>query len=109
MAVRAHLLRQRRGADRRIGEVARTLEVAATGEQRRQSGNDEEYNGEVYKWSKHHEWEKFLDLPQRTSQPFEVALKIDDPNALGPKNAYIDRHIPRRDVYAKVWSGVKDA
>ncbi len=37
------------------------------------------------------------------------ALKIDDPNALGPRNAYIDRHIPRRDVYAKVWEGVKSA
>jgi len=45
----------------------------------RQDGNDVAYAGQVYRWSKHHEWEKFLDLPRHTSQPFEVALKIDDP------------------------------
>ena len=44
----------------------------------RQSGSDVEYRGEVYRWSKHHEWEKFLDLPRRTTQPFELALKVDD-------------------------------
>src|SRR5262245_26269662 len=32
----------------------------------RQQGNDEEYNGETYCWSKHHEWEKFMNLPQFT-------------------------------------------
>jgi hypothetical protein len=45
----------------------------------RQSGMDVEYRGDVYHWSKHHEWEKFLEIPRRTSQPFELALKIDDP------------------------------
>jgi len=45
----------------------------------RQGGSDVEYNDEVYRWSKHHEWEKFLDLPRRTNQPFELALKLDDP------------------------------
>lgn len=45
----------------------------------RQDGNDVEYNGEVYYWSKHHEWEKFIDLPQRTAQPFELAVMPDDP------------------------------
>jgi hypothetical protein len=45
----------------------------------RQSGNDVEYGGEVYRWSKHHEWEKFLDLPRRTTQPFELAMMPDDP------------------------------
>ena len=44
----------------------------------KQQGSDVEYDGQVYHWSKHHEWEEFLDLPRRTSQPFEVALKIDD-------------------------------
>jgi hypothetical protein len=43
----------------------------------RQSGSDVEYNGDVYRWSKHHEWEKLLDLPKRTAQPFELALKVD--------------------------------
>ncbi|HLC20852.1 MAG TPA: hypothetical protein VJM10_01930, partial [Candidatus Methylomirabilis sp.] len=45
----------------------------------RQSGNDVEYNGELYRWSKHHEWERFLELPRRTAQPFELAMKPDDP------------------------------
>jgi hypothetical protein len=43
----------------------------------RQEGSDVRYNGEVYRWSKHHEWEKFLSLPSATSQPFRVALKVD--------------------------------
>jgi ATP-binding cassette, subfamily B, bacterial len=30
--------------------------------------------GEVYTWSKHHEFLKFLDLPSRTQQPLELAL-----------------------------------
>jgi len=45
----------------------------------KQQGNDVEYAGETYHWSKHHEWEKFLDLPRRSPQPFEAALKIDEP------------------------------
>ena len=35
------------------------------------------------------------------------ALQIDDPKAVAYPNAYIDRDIPRRQLYAKVWSGVK--
>jgi hypothetical protein len=30
----------------------------------------------VYHWSKHHEWEKILDLPRRTTQSFELALNV---------------------------------
>jgi hypothetical protein len=45
----------------------------------RQTGNDVVYQGEVYRWSKHHEWEKYIDLPQRTSQLFQLALKMDHP------------------------------
>jgi hypothetical protein len=44
----------------------------------RQTGNDVVYRGQVYRWSKHHEWEKYLDLPGRTAQTFELALAIDD-------------------------------
>lgn len=43
----------------------------------RQDGNDVEYQGEIYRWSKHYEWEKFLDLPMRTRQPFELAMMPD--------------------------------
>jgi hypothetical protein len=45
----------------------------------RQDGSDVEYNGEIYRWSKHHEWEKFLGLPRRAAQPFELAMMPDDP------------------------------
>jgi hypothetical protein len=43
----------------------------------RQTGKDVEYGGQLYRWSKHHEWEKILDLPRRTTQPFELAINID--------------------------------
>ena len=43
----------------------------------RQSGSDVEYNGSIYRWSKHHEWEKLLDLPRYSSQQFELALKTN--------------------------------
>ena len=44
----------------------------------RQSGDDVVYNGQVYYWSKHHEWEKFLKLPQLTYQPLELAMMPDN-------------------------------
>lgn len=43
----------------------------------RQQGGDVHYNGEWYRWSKHYEWEKFLGLPLRTSQEFEVGMMPD--------------------------------
>jgi hypothetical protein len=33
-----------------------------------------EFEGEVYTWSKHHEFLKIIDLPRRREQPFELAL-----------------------------------
>lgn len=45
----------------------------------RQEGKDIEYRGEVYRWSKHWEWEKILDLPRRTTQPFELAINVGGP------------------------------
>jgi hypothetical protein len=35
-------------------------------------------DGEVYHWSKHLEFLKFIDLPQRSGQPFELALSSLD-------------------------------
>jgi hypothetical protein len=32
------------------------------------------FNGDVYHWSKHYEFLKFLDLPQRSREAFELAL-----------------------------------
>jgi hypothetical protein len=33
-----------------------------------------EWNGEVYAWSKHHQFLKFIDLPRRIGEPVELAL-----------------------------------
>lgn len=54
----------------------------------RQEGSDVEHEGQVFRWSKHHEWEKFIDLPRRTDQRFELALKVDDPQ----DKAFLERH-----------------
>lgn len=42
----------------------------------RQSGHDIEYRGEIYRWSKHHEFLKFIDLPRRVRRPIELALDL---------------------------------
>jgi hypothetical protein len=47
------------------------------GNYRQKAKYEVSYNGEVYRWSKHHEWEKFLDLPRLTEQPFELAVMIE--------------------------------
>ncbi len=47
----------------------------------RQTEKDVEWNGETYLWSKHHEYMKIIDVPQRTEEPLEVAL-AGDPDAL---------------------------
>ena len=44
----------------------------------RQKGRDVEYGGELYRWSKHWEWERFVELPQHTEQQFELALNGRD-------------------------------
>ncbi len=40
----------------------------------KQSWRDVRFQGETYHWSKHHEFLKFLDLPTRTGESFELAL-----------------------------------
>jgi hypothetical protein len=40
----------------------------------RQSGKDVEWQGETYGWSKHAEFEKYLDLPARSGRSFELAI-----------------------------------
>jgi GT2 family glycosyltransferase len=39
-----------------------------------QTGREVTFQGEVYHWSKHYEFLKFVDLPSRTDQVFELAL-----------------------------------
>jgi glycosyltransferase involved in cell wall biosynthesis len=40
----------------------------------RQTRREVRFQGEVYHWSKHYEFLKFLDLPARTGRTFELAL-----------------------------------
>jgi hypothetical protein len=53
----------------------------------RQQGSDVTYRGETYHWSKHHEWDKFIELPRLTSQPFELAMM-----ATGDDRARLEAH-----------------
>jgi len=41
-----------------------------------------EWKGEVYHWSKHHQFLKFIDLPKRIDQPLELALGSIDEEAV---------------------------
>jgi hypothetical protein len=45
----------------------------------RTDGYDVQFGGDTYRWSKHHEWERFLDLPRRTGQRFELSLSNAEP------------------------------
>ncbi len=47
-----------------------------------QIDNDIEWNGEAYGWSKHAEFLKFMDLPRRAGQVFELALACGDAGAI---------------------------
>jgi len=48
----------------------------------RQSGKDIEWNGEIYAWSKHFEFLRFIDLPRRTESKLELALACEDAEAI---------------------------
>ena len=53
-----------------------TREVFTTVCNWKQAGHDIEYQGEVYYWSKHREFLKFIGLPQCISQPIELAMPL---------------------------------
>jgi hypothetical protein len=44
----------------------------------KQNWREVTFQGEVYTWSKHHEFMKILELPRRTAQRFELALSSYD-------------------------------
>jgi hypothetical protein len=45
----------------------------------RQRGQDVDWNGETYYWSKHHEFLRFVELPRRRPQlSFELCVNLDD-------------------------------
>jgi GT2 family glycosyltransferase len=46
----------------------------------RQSWRDVTFAGERYTWSKHHEFLKYLDMPERTGRSFELALSSCEPS-----------------------------
>jgi hypothetical protein len=46
----------------------------------KQPWRDVKFRGQVYTWSKHWEFLKFLDLPRHTSQPIELALSSYGPD-----------------------------
>ncbi len=64
----------------------------------KQTGHDIEFEGETYHWSKHYEFLKFIDLPRRVDQTFELAMGLsnvdDDDRALLERNGWrlIDAH-----------------
>ncbi len=42
----------------------------------RQTGRDIDFAAETYRWSKHHEFLKFIDLPRRIGEPIEFATGL---------------------------------
>jgi GT2 family glycosyltransferase len=54
----------------------------------RQFWRDVHFDGEAYGWSKHSEFERFLELPSRTSVDFELALSSYEPE----DRALLERH-----------------
>jgi hypothetical protein len=50
----------------------------------KQVGLDVQFRGETYRWSKHHEFLKFLDLPRRAGVPLELAMTLGDRNTIRP-------------------------
>ena len=48
-------------------------------------------------------------LARPKSSDLLKVLQLTNPNAVEEPNAHIDRHIPRRQVYAKLWEEVKAA
>lgn len=46
-----------------------------------QQGRDVVFNGETYFWSKHLEFQKFLDVPLRSGQTVELATNLADPES----------------------------
>jgi hypothetical protein len=53
----------------------------------RQTQKDVIWRGEIYYWSKDREFMKVLELPRRTAAGFELALAIDDEQALSTLQA----------------------
>lgn len=65
---------------------------------------------QVAKWLEDNYGYGHANTKARPSDPnLARALRIDDPNALKEPKTHIDRHIERRQAYAKAWQEVKAA
>ena len=72
----------------------------------KQSNRDLIFKGETYYWSKHHEFLKFIDLPTKTQQTFEMAMNIEGMNKKsGSKDGYeASSHGMETDDYSMLTS-----
>ena len=61
--------------EERADPVCRYFTTVATWQNK---GKDIAFQGQTYYWSKHVNFLKFLDLPRRTAQPFELAIETVD-------------------------------
>jgi hypothetical protein len=50
----------------------------------KQTGHDLQFQGQTYTWSKHHEFLKFMELPQRTATKIELAMGLVDAATVKP-------------------------
>jgi len=48
----------------------------------KQDGRDIRFAGETYRWSKHHEFLKFITIPEQVSLPVELAMNLADPSTI---------------------------
>ena len=55
------------------------------------------HDGETFHWRKNREFEKFLDLPSRSTASFEIALNVDD-DVLGMLASCGWRHVTANEV-----------
>lgn len=60
----------------------------------RQDGKDAVFQGRPLRWSKHHEFLKFVDVPRLAGQSVELATNLDDPDrkAGGERSDQLDPH-----------------
>lgn len=57
-------------------------------------GKDIVWQGDTYRWSKHHEFLRFIDLPSRSRLPLELALVAISPDRAGEMRRHGWRIIP---------------
>ena len=59
-----------------------------------QTSKDVEWRGRLYRWSKHAEFQRFLDLPKVVDRPLELALALDDADTIAMIEAAGWRVVP---------------